>query len=356
MSSNGRLYLPALDGVRAIAAIMVMLFHYGSGSPHAAILHLGQTGVDLFFVLSGFLITFILLQAKRGDWGEIKRFYIRRTLRIFPLYYGYLLLSCLLAGAVSFWYWVYLQNIVIAIGPALHVELGYGPGHFWSLAVEEQFYLFWPFVILFWPRRTLTSVMWGAVAFALLLRISLAHTGIGLFFFTLTRIDSLAAGGLLAFYYSQGVLQRRRAVLCGIGLAGLVSLAFAKHYGHATGTVWAEVIQYSSAAAFYSAVIGLLVVTKNSILHRALQIRPMREIGKVSYGLYVYHPVVFAVVLRHAGYLPSPVRLVVCFALTYLVSVFSFYGFEKRFTDFKGRLAPQPIFRPAFAETSLSST
>ena len=154
----------------------------------------------------------------------------------FPLYYGYLLLSCLLAGAVSFWYWVYLQNIVMAIGPALHMELGYGPGHFWSLAVEEQFYLFWPFVILFWPRRTPDIGDVGCCSLCAPASdqpCTYRHRAVFLYLHTHRQPCCRRTSGLTTT--AKAYSTRRRAILCGIGLAGIVSLALAKHYGHATG-------------------------------------------------------------------------------------------------------------------------
>lgn len=96
-----RPYFPQLDGVRAIAALMVMGFHFCQFKNIAGVAVFGQTGVDLFFVLSGFLITTILLVAEPRDWHEIRTFYLRRTLRIFPLYYAYLIAASLLGSAIS---------------------------------------------------------------------------------------------------------------------------------------------------------------------------------------------------------------------------------------------------------------
>jgi peptidoglycan/LPS O-acetylase OafA/YrhL len=139
--------LPCLDGIRAAAAIMVMGFHFvGHHGESAHLVRasvIGQTGVDLFFVLSGFLITRILLSTKESP-HFFRSFYARRTLRIFPLYFAYLaiyffLLPPLLGDpippfATQMWSWFYLENVPQTFN--LHSS---GPGHFWSLAVEEQF-------------------------------------------------------------------------------------------------------------------------------------------------------------------------------------------------------------------------
>ena len=328
-----RPYFPELDGVRAIAALMVMVFHFQQIFHPVSVLIFGQTGVDLFFVLSGFLITNILMKAQHGDWHEVRNFYIRRTLRIFPLYYGYLLLSCLVVGVVSGWYWVYLQNIA----ESFHLGLA-GPEHFWSLAVEEQFYLVWPFLILFWPRRWLAGSMWGVVLVAVSLRVALVHSTVGLFTFTPTRLDGLAGGGLLAFYYARGSLHRYRHLLTWIGAGALVSLVAEKIASHGTGLAWVEVVKYTSAGALYVSIIGLLIITRDGPVHRVLECRPLRELGRVSYGLYVYHPLLFMLLAPHLRGLPLMLRAVILFMMAYLVALASFYGFEKRFTNLKERL------------------
>ena len=146
--------IPELDGLRGIAILMVLLVHFGmfqpQGHAEAAVFRffeMGWAGVDLFFVLSGYLITTILLKAKTSAF-YYTHFYIRRFLRIFPLYYVFLtgfLLVTLWQGAPvleQVWYWSYLANFRIGLGHRID-----GLSHFWSLAIEEQFYLVWPLVI-----------------------------------------------------------------------------------------------------------------------------------------------------------------------------------------------------------------
>jgi peptidoglycan/LPS O-acetylase OafA/YrhL len=176
-------HIPALDGIRGIAIIAVMVFHFflfGGLSPQNkidgifyAVAKMGWAGVDLFFVLSGFLITGILHDS-RGNDGFFRIFYARRFFRIFPLYYGALVLFLVvlpLSGAAwkaletgpkeQFWLWAYVTNIRIA----LDNDWGRVPKaliHFWSLAVEEQFYLAWPFLVYFASRRVVLRLCAGA--------------------------------------------------------------------------------------------------------------------------------------------------------------------------------------------------
>ena len=162
-------YFPAFDGIRAVAILAVFVNHY-------SVLTYGRLGVSVFFVLSGFLITGVLLRS-RGQAGNLKTFYMRRTLRIFPLYWGFWIVVVCLTGVLhimwnrgNWLYLVYAGNYIWSIfgdrfgAPAGLVHLGIWPnaagiahqyilvGHFWTLAVEEQFYLFWPLLILR-PKR-----------------------------------------------------------------------------------------------------------------------------------------------------------------------------------------------------------
>jgi peptidoglycan/LPS O-acetylase OafA/YrhL len=183
----------ALEGVRGLAILMVLLVHLTpEGRSHTvvgavmkAVAGVGVAGVDLFFVLSGFLITGILLEAK-GKGGYLRTFYARRALRIFPLYYLVLVLCLVVAPRVmrmdspeyralfakQGWLWFYVGNIKTAMGTEV---CPFSAGwlqfdHFWSLAIEEQFYLVWPVLVLLLSRRGMMGVCWGLMAGALGLR------------------------------------------------------------------------------------------------------------------------------------------------------------------------------------------
>ncbi len=331
----GRPYFPQLDGVRAVAALMVMGFHFCQFKGVGGIAILGQTGVDLFFVLSGFLITTILLLAEPGDWREVRTFYARRALRIFPLYYAYLIGASLLGPAVSGWFWIYLQNIAIAAGAKV-----VGPNHFWSLAVEEQFYLVWPFLVLFLPRRWLPRTLWSLVAIAVLSRVLLVGSGISSFYFTVSRLDGLSAGGLLAVYSQTGQLRGWRGRLIGIAAvsAGLLWLEWWRF--HAQALPWVQISKLTLGTGFYAAAVGYLVVSNNGIANRIFSLPALRYTGRISYGLYVFHPAVFVFVLARTRGWRTPVQLIGCFAAVFLVALLSWYGMESRLLRLKDKVAP----------------
>jgi peptidoglycan/LPS O-acetylase OafA/YrhL len=338
-----RPYFPQLDGVRAIAALMVMGFHFCQFKHIGGLAVFGQTGVDLFFVLSGFLITTILLAAQPGDWHEIRTFYIRRTLRIFPLYYGYLIVASLLGSAISIWYWVYLQNIALAVGATIA-----GPNHFWSLAVEEQFYLVWPFLVLFLPRRWLVTTLWTLIGLALVSRFILMGHGIDSFYFTISRLDGLSAGALLAVYYQREVLHQHRPLLLNLAAISAVLLCLEWWKFHARSLPLVGATKLSLGTMFYASIVGYLVVSGTHPVSRLLSASPMRFTGRISYGLYVFHPAIFGFILARIPGARTSVQLFACFVGVYLVSLVSWYAMESRFLRLKDRVAPEAaVFRDA---------
>ena len=209
-------HIPALDALRGVAVLAVLLYHFGShtapegtvGRLTSTLLRLGGSGVDLFFVLSGFLITGILYDSK-GRGRYFRDFYVRRSLRIFPLYYvvligGLLVLPALGVGVDAGpasdrpWLWVYGTNAVQATRGAY--VFGWFD-HFWSLAVEEHFYLVWPLVIAALGRRAAMGASLGCVATAVVSRWALVANGdhaIAAYVATPCRLDALAVGAFLA--------------------------------------------------------------------------------------------------------------------------------------------------------------
>jgi peptidoglycan/LPS O-acetylase OafA/YrhL len=211
--------IPALDGLRGVAIIAVLCSHLIWPSPSFdgidRVLFNGWVGVDLFFVLSGFLITRILCET-RDEPGYFRRFYVRRSLRIFPIYYLFLAILFLVVPLIlrlsheemstslrdlidrQGWYWSYLVNVLQASNHAA-IDRQWS-AHFWSLAVEEQFYLFWPAVVLLVPRRQLATLCVAIVLFALAGRIWIASgtNPFTAFVSMPTRLDALAAGAFVA--------------------------------------------------------------------------------------------------------------------------------------------------------------
>ena len=212
--------LPPLDGVRGLAVLAVMISHfYGlnrlkdllwTDRIYATLTDGGWIGVDLFFVLSGFLITGILYDSKGGE-GYFRSFYMRRVLRIFPLYYGFLFVVFVVAPLLvqprpndlqwlidhQWWYWLYIPNF---LGATFTNHVPPYTGHLWSLAIEEQFYICWPLVVFLCSRRTLLRVCAGVIALSLLLRIGFRLTDVPrdwVYIVTPARLDGLASGAMV---------------------------------------------------------------------------------------------------------------------------------------------------------------
>jgi peptidoglycan/LPS O-acetylase OafA/YrhL len=307
-------HLPRLDGLRGVAIALVMLHHFtiysgmrresGLDGVYYALGESAWWGVDLFFVLSGFLITGILLDS-RGGPGYFRSFYARRALRIFPLYYGVLfivlwLLPRLVTASPAFageleaqgWYWTYLVNVRTAREgwPAFP-----GLAHFWSLAVEEQFYLVWPAVVLLCDRRRLPQLCLALIGASLLLRTGLTltaphHAG---FLLMPARLEALALGALLA----AASRDRHWWALIGRWLrpgAALAAAALVIVFVGNGGLIQEQPIVRTvglTLVAVLSA--GLLVMALDSrsdhFLSRTLESASLRFLGRYSYGLYVFH-------------------------------------------------------------------
>ena len=318
MSTSTRsAHIPALDGLRGMAILLVLAHHftyYGGFQPRLLVDGLfylatmaGWSGVDLFFVLSGFLITGILYDAK-GTEGYFRNFYIRRCLRIFPLYYGVLVFCFVVLPRVVIsepssassqslladqsWYWTYLINVKIALEGWPKVNF---IAHFWSLAVEEQFYFVWPLLVFLWRRETLVKVCVACVVVALGLRIAFAFIGQALPAYVLlpSRMDALAIGGLLALLARdpRGLSAwRHTARVVGAAAGSVLVVLAVLRRGLWETDPFMFTFGYTSLALFFGAVL-LLVVTsaEGGVLGRICSGRFLRFFGRYSYGLYVFH-------------------------------------------------------------------
>jgi peptidoglycan/LPS O-acetylase OafA/YrhL len=307
-------HLPALDGLRGLAIVLVFLYHATIVTPGAwpetalyqSFRNFGWCGVDLFFVLSGFLITGLLYDSKGGQ-GYFRNFYARRFLRIFPLYYGYLFLVLVVAprlhaatpeitrvGDDAVWFWVYLNNFPTAIaGDWEHSRF---LGHLWSLAIEEQFYLVWPFFVLACSRRTLMIGCAAVIVVSPLLRaafVAADFSGVSIYVMTPTRLDSLAMGALVALVArGEGGVLRLVGPAKKLGLAALVGVAvlcaWQSGFGYAlplTSTLGLSLVALLSAALLTLAV----GARPGAPISRLLCARSLRGLGRISYAVYVFH-------------------------------------------------------------------
>lgn len=289
-----------LDGIRGAAALLVMISHYW-GHNYKILLPLGPIGVELFFVLSGFLITGILLKAKESD-RYYAVFYGRRAVRIFPLYYAYLIFHFYVFpwfsgdSAVPFanqvWSYAFLENI----SQTFYQGLTSGPGHFWSLAVEEQFYLVWPLFVRRCSIRTTVTCCLLVVVLAPVLRYILYDNGVLVYSLTITRADSLALGALVALSFHTSS-ERSWNLYRITGLVGLLGIAVIGIFYRAEGAVWVQAVRYTFGPLFFAGLIAECVRPVGGFIQNSLRylfsLSPLVYAGVISYSLYVWHLVVF---------------------------------------------------------------
>jgi peptidoglycan/LPS O-acetylase OafA/YrhL len=369
---------PALDGVRGIAILTVFLYDCLQ-VPSGGLLNLvlrkasvaGWTGVDLFFVLSGFLITGILIDS-RGKPGYLRSFFARRSLRIFPLYFLALAVTfigvpmlaeywsparpvALRVNELSrdqFWFWTYLQNWRFAYR-------GHWPhenylNHFWSLAVEEQFYLVWPFVVGYISTRSLAKVCWACIGLALALRVGLSMSGadtIALYVTTVTRMDSLCLGAVFAMGLRSPVwyprLTRWAWPLMSL-LAVVIVGVDAVWPLLKTEQVGSQTIGHTLLGLMFGGfVFSAAAVSQQHWFARVLSQRWLTLPGQFSYAMYVIHRPIYKLVLKlDWSVLPESVQpLAILFATllaTLAVSALSWKFFEKPFLSLKA-LFPRPV-------------
>ena len=326
-----------------------MVFHFFQGiEPSSGILSVltkvsvfGQTGVTLFFVLSGFLITRILLATKETS-GYFKNFYLRRTLRIFPLYYLFLLLSYYVlpllfqtsgpAFSQQIFHFTYLQNFATTFNWNAS-----GPSHFWSLAVEEHFYLFWPFIVYLFSNKNLTKIILGIILGAMILRAIMVSYEYEVFYFTFTRFDSLAIGSFLAILEQRNVFIRQNSnKFLMILVCLLIPTIIMWTYFTGTGNTYIQVFKFSFLSFIYFSIIGfVLCIENNHIINRVLKTHFFSYTGKISYGLYVYHPFAYSICAMLIDFDNILLNLVMRFIMTYLISSLSFHLFESSFLRLK---------------------
>jgi peptidoglycan/LPS O-acetylase OafA/YrhL len=317
-------HIPALDGLRGIASVMVVIYHSGphivrEAGGHFDWLHdvppFWFAGVDLFFVLSGFLISGILVEARHSP-RYFRTFYARRAFRIFPLYYavfaGYIIaISVLPSETVSTWrlfenpfpswtYGLYLQNFAMAA-----VD-NFGPiwmAGSWSLAVEEQFYLTLPKIIKTVDDRRLVCLMLGGIVIAPLLRAIIQKSRIvpGLSNYVLlpTHCDALAVGiiVMLAVRYRSNALILHRRVLA-LGTSVIVIAWSLYPFVPNPHAIRLAFVTPSGNAIAFGVVLLFLLVSPNSIPARVLASKVCRYFGLIAYSTYLFHPILLCIAFR----------------------------------------------------------
>lgn len=355
--------IPALDGVRGLAVLLVLLSHFllkdfWANEKHFVLAQAGWLGVDLFFVLSGFLITGILLESRHSKnyWSS---FYKRRVLRIFPLYFFVVTVTWLtvifiekapdrLRGYDSFvWFFTFTPNIAMSLkNDWLYHSHVFNLNHLWSLAVEEQFYLLWPFIVRYTPIRWLAVLCVGLLVIATPLRFLVAGeqgvNSVASYVLPFTRMDGLAAGSFLAVFFRLDLHSFipfdkwiARLLFCWSGWE------IYQIFMHGT-----ELRLYNLSALFFVSLLYLSLNTDpRALVRRVCENAILRDLGKYSYGLYVFHLMFEYVWLNGFGNwllasdLPRAVAQIVYFLLafggTYLLARLSWILIEKPFLQLK---------------------
>ncbi len=361
----------ALNGLRGVALLMVFVNHFGPFVvPETYVVQL-WTGVSLFFVLSGFLITGILVDAK-GSKRYFRDFYIRRSLRIFPLYYGFFILAgvCILLFHLKhdpyfWWYFPYVANFAM-IHPTQHnptVFLVFGHpialGALWTLCVEEQFYLIWPLLIWLLPtRRAAMRFSAGAIALTVIVRVSVylhdptavAETHF-LYWMTYAHCDALFLGAWMALWLREAklTLTDTRRISWSLIVGGMTILLCGYFL---FGRRWPNNEVNPLLCTYGYTVIDLvafgfllLAIDNRTQLNRWLRNEQLANLGIISYGFYFFHAMLLSNLrafnsLYVQRYHLSVVFVILIFAGVYGLAKFSYRYYEAPFLQLKDRWAP----------------
>ena len=348
-------FIEELDGLRGIAILIVMVHRFWPETgPGVAgdVAGAGWIGVDLFFVVSGFLITGILLDTK-GEPGYLANFYARRVLRIFPLYYLFVLGTFAAfshngefgrAAGSPFWYVTHLGNVPEGL---LGNDPPYWLGCVWSLAIEEQFYLTFPWLVLLLSRRRLTIVLISMMVAAPAIRLGTTlawpdHERVQ-YLFTLCRIDTIAAGCLLAVLVRSPRVERWREnmKLVAVGVVpGAAILALGSHLDRTS--LFDRVLGYSAVAAGCASIVTLVVLARGSWETAPLRYRPLCYLGKLCFGLYLLHrpaDTIVSGVADRVGVHGDLWLMVPKLGMAVLLATLSWRYFEQPFLQLKDRFA-----------------
>ena len=397
-------HMPALDGLRGLAILVVMLHHflppnYPNGIPSGAegffikiiyrLFDVGWWGVDLFFVLSGFLITGILLSAKNSP-HFFRNFYARRSLRIFPLYYALLIFLFVILPflarqpsisgwvtqsfadylalgkelhSLQSWLWLYGVNIKIALEADGWIFTTLT--HFWSLAVEEHFYFVWPIVVYFAQPKYLVKICLIVALGSILLRLAFLLGGLEpayIFILTPCRLDGLVLGAMMAVLFQSSqreeVITKCRRALPFLLLLSIAAILTLERFGPTM-----IIFGHALLACLFAAImpIAATITKKNPTTFAGWFCNPLLSFfGKYSYGIYLLHPFVFKPMER---FLTTPfmeafindsyellmlIRASLGITFAVIVAYVSWHLFEKHFLKLKHFF---PSGRSSFSST-----
>lgn len=346
------LYYKGLNGIRAIAALSVLLSHIITGAnyiyPQLEIdeLDIANYGVTMFFTLSGFLISSLLLmEQKKSGTIKLKDFYIRRILRIWPIYYLYIFISaaCLylfldtsIIQAELLYYLTFFANVPFILGAGLMAI-----SHLWSIGVEEQFYIFWPWLFKS-TKKILTKLFVFVLAFYALKVFALVifkYTDSDIFYTVLkvNRFDCMGIGGIGAVLYHQKSKMVKfftSKVAQWIVLISLIVMLLEEFR-------FSMLIDHQLVALVTLSLILSNITLKKPLLN--LENNFFNFIGKLSYGIYVYHKLIVLLLVPFIQFLPVPNGLklaslgILSLVLTIAISYLSYHYFEKRFLKLKSK-------------------
>ncbi|MCV3215250.1 acyltransferase [Plectonema radiosum NIES-515] len=343
-----------LDGLRAIAVFAVLYTHYLPKNYWIFGIYWGELGVKLFFVLSGFLITSILLKCrqyiasgKQTRFFTLRQFYIRRFLRLFPLYYATLALAALVnippVRETIAWHIPYLSNVYFAIRGDFYDSVS----HFWSLAVEEQFYLLLPWLILFLPKKSLLPTIIILILVGPLFRLAGPIVGlnqVAIWVLMPSSLDTLGLGSLLAYLRHQEELFNISTkklvnvfVLIGLPLWLLINIINRIH----SPILIANILHDTALGLIFTWLIAQASRGFKGIIGDIMESKPLIYIGKISYGIYVIHnfmPYVVRKAFDVFGLSSYNSQLVIALfstVATIILATISWHFLEKPINDFK---------------------
>jgi peptidoglycan/LPS O-acetylase OafA/YrhL len=341
--------MPQLDGLRAVAVGVVFIEHWVS-APKRLGIPWGVLGVQLFFVISGFLITGILLDGRENTMASsssiARRFYLRRVLRIFPAFYAAIMVTYF--GGVQvvrdsvWWHLGYLSNVYFFLLGKWHGAVS----HFWTLAVEEQFYIVWPWLILVLPRKLLWVMLWVVILTAPVSRIALGASSASPVSFEVlpfSALDTLGIGALVAVLARGRVRKGRAEAFARYSfLVGFLMYLAPFVLGHTRYSQVLTAFQQTFLGLVYASVVFTASKGFRGWLGYLLELPLLRALGRISYGLYLWHnfaPLALSRVVTALSIPPNvvtgPLRVGLLLGLTLCFACASWFIVERPMSKMK---------------------